>query len=185
MILRQLSYNSLIQPSFNLPSFFSGFLLFLLLMYNFSLFYTPSQPNKILYCQESAVLQDIFEVLFLIGEPPIQHESRSSFPACFLPRSEIYKDASEFHDVVQSLHRLLVSLARHPEDRQMLLEEILLYIAKKDGPCSFISKAVCSVLANLLQTEDDIEFFINKGNLSKPLLEGEEFFVVCLKSPCF
>ena len=122
-----------------------------------------SRLLELLYSKESKIIQDLLEVLFIAGDPSILPGVKQDFPVSLMPQNEMTTKESEFHPDINNVFQLVFKLANNVMDRHRLLHSILLYFESKDEYSYSISKALRRLLQSLLQTQQDTELFVERG----------------------
>ena len=122
-----------------------------------------SQLLEKIYGKKSQILQNLIDILLLVGDPSVKKEPKPDFPLALLPKQDPCQGKSEFHPVVETVYRMLLRLGQNMIDRPRILELTLSFFENKDTPCYFISKALKCVMKNLLQYDTDVALFVERG----------------------
>ena len=118
---------------------------------------------EMLYSRGSNVIENLLEILFIAGDPPIQPNLKHDFPTLLMPQKQLAVKEAEFHPDIECTYDIVLKLASNVIDRHRILQSILSYLVSTRKQSFLISKAMARLLKSLLQSKADIELFIERG----------------------
>lgn len=122
-----------------------------------------SRLLELFYGKDSNMTQDLLAVLLIAGDPPLQPAIKRDFPVSLMPQNDSRVKELHLHADIERVYQLLIKLANNMMDRHRILASILHFVDVNKNGSFLISKALTRLMKSLLQSQSDIELFVDRG----------------------